>query len=360
MKKTLLFSIFALAALSLTAQSTRSFTAGKANDYGLIYSLPFTEIDITVETEHVATTPGEFYNYARHHLAINDAITSATNTVAVKSVTITTRGVADPNNRWQVTFKSGSTTSMLLDADGRPLAINTDNLPEEEVVTLPVAVPAEPTILQSDAARQAMTQEMIRSTSTTKRAELAAQRIFELREMRSDILSGQADNVPSDGEGMRLVLDNIDKQEQALTAMFAGTTQRWTSVQTFTLRVDTLGLEEEVFARISPVDGILDADNLAGAPLTVTVKTISRGEIPTNEKGEVKTFPKGGVAYTIPGRAEVVISFEGNTIATASVELAQLGITFGLDPSLFSDKKAPMMLLFDPATGSVRDLSPVQ
>lgn len=338
------------------AQTTQRLAASKANEYGLIYSLPATEVDITIEAEHTRRTPGEFYNYARRHLAINDAITTASSSVTVKSVTITPRGVADPENRWLVQFKSGSTPYIMLDSEGAILSVNDADVTAPEAPTLPQAVAAEPTALETAAARQAMTQDMIRSSSTPKRAELAAQRIFELREMRSDILSGQAENPPADGKAMQLVLDNLAGQEAALTAMFAGTEQKWTTVSTVTLRPDTLGLDNEVIARISPTEGLIEPDNLAGAPVTASIEIIERGKLPLNEKGEAKKFPKGGLAYTIPGRARITIGYEGRTIAVAELPIAQLGVTFGLDPTLFTDKKAPATAAFDASTGALLKL----
>lgn len=349
----------AAAVLPAAAQNTQRLTASKANEYGLIYSLPVTDVDITIETEHTVKTPGEFYNYARRHLAITDAITEPSTTVRVKSITFTPRGTADPDNRWLVQFKSGSAPYMVLTEDGRPLAVNAPEGVEPDVPAIPEASPARPTILETDAARHAMTEEMIRSSSTSKRAELAAQRIFELRDMRSDLLSGQSDNPPADGAAMELVLNNLADQEAALTAMFAGTTATHTCVETVTVRPDSLGMTDEVIARVSPFDGILDADNLAGAPVTLTVEILDLGELPVNEKGEVKKFPKGGVAYTIPGIARLSVSYEGNVIAEADIPLAQLGTTFGVDPSLFTDKKAPSKLIFDANTGAILLLGPV-
>ena len=346
--------------LLCAAQTTQKFTASKANEYGLVYSLPLTEIDITVEAEHTERTPGEFYNYARRHLGISDAITEASNTVTVKSVTIAIHGVANPENQWMVQFKSGTPVSMLLNDQGQPLAINSDVTASTETPVLPVANPRQPTVLETEAARQAMTQDMIRSSSISKRAELAAQRIFELRDMRSDLLSGQSDNPPADGQAMKLVLDNLAGQEEALTAMFAGTTSVWTDVETITVRPDSTDISSEVIARISPYEGIIDADNLAGAPLTMAMRILERGQLPVNDKGEAKKFPKGGVAYTIPGTARVTVSYGGNIVGEADVPLAQLGVTFGLDPSLFSNKKSPSMAQFDPATGAVVLIAPAE
>ncbi|MDO4320745.1 MAG: DUF4831 family protein [Bacteroidales bacterium] len=358
----LISTLAAIAATAMlmpaAAQTTQKLTATKANEYGLIYSLPVTELDITIETEHSRRTPGEFYNYSRRHLGLGGAITEPSTTVTVKSVTITPRGVADPDNRWLVQFKSGSTPYMLLTPEGLPLAVNTESVADSNRPALPEPVAPQPTILETDAARQAMTQDMIRSSSTSKRAELAAQRIFELRDTRSDLLSGQADNAPADGQAMQLVLDNLSRQEAALTAMFTGTEQKWTSVETISVRPDSLGLADEVIARISPIDGILTPDNLAGAPVTLSIDIIEQGSLPVNDKGEAKRFPKGGLAYTIPGRARVSVNYDGHTIASTEVSLAQIGVTFGLDPSLFTDKKAPSKLQLDPTTGAVVLLGP--
>ena len=353
--KTILLTAAAaiLAAGAATAQTTQRFTASKASEYGIVYSLPVTELDITIEAELTERRPGEFFNYARRHLGITDAIRSTGRSARIKSVTIPPRGVADPDSRWLAQFKAGTAPYLILDPSGVPLALNTESTATVDTPALPEAKPAGPTILETEAARQAMTQDMIRSSSTSKRAELAAQRIFELRDTRSELLSGQAENPPADGRAMQLVLDNLARQEEALTAMFAGTESTSTVVSTIALRPDSLGLADEVIARLSAVDGILEPDNLAGAPVTVSVDILEQGRLPLNEKGEPKRFPKGGVAYNIPGRALVTVSYDGAEVARAEVSLAQLGVTFGLDPALFTDKKAPSRLQLDPATGAI-------
>lgn len=359
MKKFISISTLMLAfVLTATAQTTQKLNASKANDYGLIYSLPRTVLDITIEAEHTEQTPGEFYNYARLKLGLNDAITKASKTVNIKSVTITPRGVADNNNRWLVQFKAGATPYIILDQNNCPIAVNTDKYTEPQQIVLPVAQAAKPTALESPAASQAVTQEMTLSSSLSKRADLAAQRIFELRENRSDLISGQADNTPPDGKSMQLALDNLTAQEDALTAMFIGTEKKYTTVSTITFEPDSESVSNELFARLSPVDGIVDANNLSGAPIYISLDILNQGELPLNEKGEPKTFPKGGFAYNIPGRAAISLTFEGRQVASQAVDLSQLGVTFGLDPKLFSDKKEPSKLLLDPTTGAITLLGP--
>ena len=135
----LALSMAALMPLSAGAQNTRQFPATRANEYALVYSLPTTAVDITIETEHVHRVPGEFHNYARRHLAITDAITEESTTVSVRSITIATRGIADTSNQWQVQFKNGAGVTMLLTADGRPLTINTEEAAQQWITTSPDA-----------------------------------------------------------------------------------------------------------------------------------------------------------------------------------------------------------------------------
>lgn len=345
--------------MTAAAQNTQKFTASKAGDYALAYTLPRTAVDVTIEAEFTVRTPGEFHNYARRYLNITDAITEPSTQLQVKSVVISTHGEADDDNRWQVQFKAGSTPYMILNETGSMLALNTDEIADEVALELPVAVPAKPTPLEVPAAREAVTQEMTQSSSTSKRAELAAQRIFELREMRSDLISGQADNTPPDGLSLQLALDNLSAQEAALTAMFAGTVKTYTEVCTATVVPDDReDIKGKVIARISLTDGFVDSDDLSGEPVAIDITAREQATLPVNEKGEEKKFPKGGVAYIIPGTADVTVYFRDRTVARNTVEMSQQGVTFGLDPALFTDKKAPSKLQLDPATGAVLLLGP--
>lgn len=357
MKTLMLAGLLAMASVTGFAQTTQKLSAGKINEYGLIYSLPVTVIDVTVEAEKTVETPGEFYKYAGKYLGLTP-ITRQSTSWKLTSAKAVARGVADESERYLVQFKSGSTPYIMVDANGMPLSVNTDKILAVPAVDMPEAVAPKPTILQQPVAREAMTEEMLKSQSTAKRAELAAQRIFELRQTRNEIIAGQAENMPGDGKAMQLALDNLSRQEEALTAMFVGTVQKSSDVQTFSITPDSLGASI-VFARLSVLDGIVDADDLSGDPIEVNIEVVSRGELPVNEKGEVKRFPKGGLAYRVPGVACVSVGSMGRVLYDDDMEVAQYGVVFGLDPGLFTDKKAPAYAVFSPVTGAVREIGTV-
>lgn len=355
--KALAILLTALPAASV-AQTSQRITAGKANEYGLVYTLPQTAFDIYIEAELSRDTPGEFYNYARRHLGITNAVTQEKRSAKVLSVIIVPRGIADQSEQWLAQFKNGTSAFITLSPEGFPLAINAEAPTAARKPAIPAAKPAAPSPLEGQAARQAVTQDMARSSSASKKAELAAQRIFELRETRSDILSGQAENPPADGNAMKLVLDNLAAQEAALTAMFAGVHSSHTVVEKVTFIPDSTDVSGLVIARLSTTDGLVDADNLAGSPITLDFKVLNEGKLPLTEKGEPKTFPKGGVAYRIPGTGEITISYAGQPIDSAEFPVAQLGTVFGINPALFTDKKEPYSLIFDPSTGAAITLEP--
>lgn len=344
--------------VSMAAQTTQKLTATKASEYGIIYSLPTTVVDITIETQTTVKRPGEYYRYAKKYLNADDAISAESQTTVLKSITVNTRGVANDEQQYLMQFKAGSTPFLIVNDEHLPIAINAEETIGSQQVELPKAVAAEPTPLETAAAQQVISGEMAQSQSSAKRAEIAASQLFTLRQTRSELLNGDADQMPPDGKSMELVLNNIQAQEAALLAMFMGTTQTYTSVETITY---TPGeeVENEVLARVSAVDGVVNAENLAGVPIYITLKIVEKGELPINEKGEVKTFPKGGVAYVIPGKVEIKIDCEGKNYYNDQLATAQHGVVFGLDPKMFADKKSPAYLLFNPATGAIKELGAV-
>lgn len=352
----LLLAALSVAPVSLSAQQAQRLSATKANDYGLTYSLPKTMLKVTLEAEVTVRKPGEFYRYAPKYLNVSDPITKESHSVSLKQAIISSYGIQDPEETYSVQFKSGYPVYVALDQAGLPLAINTEEAARTEEITLPEAVKAKPTPLETPAARQVISEEMLQSQSTAKRAELAAQAIFALRQTRSDLISGQADNMPPDGKSLQLMLDNLQAQEEALTAMFLGTTSVSTQVESFIVNPDALVDNDKAripVARLSAVEGIVDREDLSGSPVYLDLSVVSRGEMPVNDKGQTLSFPKNGIPYRIPGEMQATVTYEGETYASRLIPASQLGIVYGLAPNSFTDKKAPIYVIYDSTSGAI-------
>lgn len=351
--KKLLFILAISVAATISAQTTQKLTANKLNEYGLIYNLPVTAVDVTVEAEHTIKTPGEFRLYAKKYLGI-EPIMEPVEEWSVKNVQLSTRGIANQREDYLMQLKNGSNTFIMIADNGCLLSVNNDLAMAPAKPTRPAPVKLQPSILTTPVAAQAVTQDMLQATNVAKKAQLAAAKIYELRQSRNDIISGNADQMPSDGDAMKLVLENLEQQEAVLTAMFTGTVQTGTSVRTYTFVPDSLGTSE-VVARVSVTNGPVSINDLSGMPIYLNIKVDSRGELPKNEKGETKKYPKGALAYCVPGQATFTAVMNGNILASLSTEVAQFGVVFGLDPALFTDKKTPAYAIFDPATGAIRE-----
>lgn len=341
------------ASMPAFAQETQRLTANKHNEYGLIYSLPKTHVNIEVEAVRTVKKAGPYYRYAEKYLGVKNPITEDSQTWAVKDVQMSAFGVPDKDSEWLMKFKAGSSPFVVLDAAGLPLAINTD--PEREVVERKRNQMADKSVLDGTDYSSVFTEDMVASESLMKRAETAAAKIFELRESRNDLVSGNADQMPPDGASLKLMLDELNRQEQTLTAMFVGTTQLETRVVRFDYEPKK-DVDGEVVFRVSDVNGIVDSNDLSGEPVYITVKTTQKGELPVDDKGKEKELPKGAVMYNIPGLATVTLTYDGNVLAREQMEVAQFGVQFGLDPKIFVDKKQPAYVVFHPESGSVKEI----
>lgn len=361
MKKTLSTYLLALAVamgFSAEAQTTQKLTAAKHNEYGLVYSLPKTYLRIEVEAEQIVKKAGPYYNYSKKYLGTTDVITIDSKSWTLKSVKVTSYGVPQKDNEYLMQFKSGATPYMIVSQNGMPLSINT------EAEDLPTYVagkgtPLTASLLENNAYSSALSGEMLVSGSLAKRAEMAANTIYRIRESRTNYAIGEADQMPPDGESLKIVLNELDKQEEALKALFLGTTQTATAVKVFDY-VPVGEIDKEVFLRISDFNGITSKEDLSGEPLYLTIKIITKGEIPLNEKGEKKELPKGAVMYNIPGKAQVSLMYDGEEVFNDMFDIAQFGVEYGLNPALFTDKKKPTFMKFHPATGGIMEIGVTQ
>ena len=339
-----------------TAQQTQKLTAAKHNDYGLVYSLPTTHLRIEVEMEKTIRKAGPYYQYAQRYLSISRPITEDSQSWKLKSVSITPYGVPDEENRYLVKFKGGTGVYMVLSEDGLPLAINRE-VPEENKPKRPAKKKDEPSLTAEDLV-MALPGELLVSESIAKRAQIAAQEIYKIRESRTAFTTGEADQMP-DGEALKLILAQLDEQERALMALFAGRER----TETITKVIDYCPTEEvsrEVLFRVSDAEGLVKSDNLGGDPVYISVEITQQGEMPVDEKGEELKMPKNAVAYNIPGKAMVTLRYNGRNMVKQEVDVSQFGIDYGLDPSIFTSKKLPYSLLFYPETGALKDLKAIQ
>ena len=349
MKKLLTAIVLTLSAPSMAQNILNTFFAGTSE--GVTYHLPDTEICVTVEACCVKQTPGEFYSYAERFLHMKDVISEAGNRWEITGMDCNGKGI--PCKDKLCTIKLNNTANNIrLNEKGILQAINA-TIPEEPATAYKET---RGTATDNKAnASQYMTEEMLTATSTAKMAELTAKEIYAIRESKLAITRGQAENMPSDGAAISLLLQELDKQEMALTEMFTGRTD--TVYHRFTFAIppsEIYDTTKAVLFRFSHKLGVVDKENLAGEPVYYNLRNMRTVEKPaTDETAKKKTAKQAeGISYNIPGRAKVEIYTRTRTFVEKEIAIAQFGMTEILSKTLFNKNKE-VKVLFDTATGGI-------
>ena len=351
MRKILLvFFTFHCSLLTTLAQTAVSTYLPGVTPEGAIYLLPKTGIRIAVQVEKTTYAPGELCKYAERYLRIKDVSPTPSVNYRITDIRQEAYAVADTSKHYAIEFNAKTAaTNVRLSDDGILLGINTDPQPQSKSLSSPHS----PLSTKIDP-RQYMNEEMLAAGSTAKMAELIAQDIYEIRESRNLLVRGQADNMPKDGEQLRLMLNQLDKQDQAMTSLFIGTTEKDTTEHVITVIPDKTS-DQQVLFRFSQKLGLLESDDFAGVPYYYKVedlKTVPPVEV-IDPKKKNKQAP--GVYVNVPGKLRSTISDAKGVISTAEFPAGQFGNVELLSGALFN-KRYTTRLWLNPLSGAVEKI----
>ena len=351
MKRLFLGVAFIICHLSavLAQTAVSAYTPGVTPE-GAVYLLPKTGIKVKVLVEKTTYTPGELCKYAERYLRIKDASPTPSVSYRIIDIRQDAFAVADTSKHYAIEFNAKTVaTNIRLSDDGILLAINAepDKLPEIK----PFIAAPRPVIVNP---RQYMNEETLAAGSTAKMAELIAQDIYEIRESRNLLVRGQADNMPKDGEQLRLMLNQLDKQDLAMTSLFTGTTTKDTTEHIMTIIPDKAS-DRQVLFRFSQKLGVLESDDLAGVPyyyMIEDMKTVPPVEVIDPKK---KNKQAQGIYVNIPGKLRSTISQAQGIVDTAEFPAGQFGNVELLSGALFN-KRYTTRLWVHPLSGAVEKM----
>lgn len=342
MKKKMIWVAGILIATSAYAQTDVSTGIMRGKDYGVTYLLPKTEIEIVVQATKHTYMPGEFCKYADRYLRMNNVSADPNIYWTIDKVQTHVAGVPDKDNVYFVKLKDKTVAPLMeLTEDGIVRSINIP-LNSHTIPATKITAAAQEIIDP----RKFLTEEILMASSRAKMAELVAKEIYNIRESKNALLRGEADNMPQDGAQLKIMLDNLNLQERAMTEMFSGTLKE--EPQTFTIRLTPKEMNNEVAFRFSKRLGIVANDDLAGEPYYISITDLKTPAIP--EEDDKKKVD--GVAYNVPGRAHVILTGNNKKIFDGELPVTQFGTIEYLAPVLFN-KNSTIKVLFDTATGGL-------
>ncbi len=326
--------------------------AVKANDYGVTYSLPKTQLVVDAEVTKVSCKAGPYYPYAEKYLGVENVVTEDEVYYELGKVTLVNRGIPDKENTYIVSFKAGTVAPYVyLTEDGLLCSINAEYEPE----ATNEADDSKRKKKRLSEATSVLSEELLMAGSTAKQAEVAAKQIYRIRESRLNILTGDADNLPPDGEAMKLVIEELEAQEEALTDLFTGIKTRETDHYEVTL-IPEGDLEKEVMFRFSEKLGIVDADDLGGEPIYMNLTATERAPQLDPKEAEKKEKSLKGIVYNVPGKAAIELFSARKTYFKGEAQITEFGTREALAPVMFEDKKAPVKVYFYPETGAIKQI----
>lgn len=346
-----------LLSASLIAQMPIRHNALESNRYGVVYNLPLTQLDFELKISKTTYKRGEYYQFAKQYLSIDNPILEDKVVYNLEGVSVHNIGVPNKHNSYLIEFRSNSAEPFVyLTKDGLICSIN------HEAPMIEQAKPQEEKVetTKSINAQSLLTEEILLAGSRSKQAELIAKQIFALRLSRSDILTGEAENMPPDGQAYQLVIDQINMQEKALLELFAGSTKTEQSTSTVSIIPGLEDIDREVHFRFSEKLGQVDADDLAGEPIYLSlINKTPQPEIVLSERDQRRLEKKfsEGVIYNLPSKAQLIVNFQNKTLLNTEVDVVQYGSQDVLTKQMFDIRKQPVKVEFYPHLGAIKQIT---
>jgi hypothetical protein len=343
MKKTMII----LAAI-LMAGSQLNAQLVLENEAAMVYYMPKNELAITLHYTVVDEEPGIFYQYAKRYLGAKQVITESKRSCVLTHVSTELLTSADTHRAYKITAGQGIKEQLIsLSDDGRLLGYNVAI--EEATESQLFSGKAEAYCIENEVLMPLLEEQFVAS-STAKMAEGAAKLIYRLRETRLNLLAGEVEHVPADGKSMELVLAELEKQEQALVELFVGKKKVSSGSKMLRYKPEEC-VYDAVLCRFSLHSGVVDANDLSGEPLYISVDATQEMVQPLVEENS-KAPALSQLYYNLPGEADVVLKYKGEEWMRAHYQIAQLGVAIPLAKQWFTGKDIPVIRL-NPETGNI-------
>ena len=299
---------------------------------GVVYSLPQTTLEFTVEASRETFHAGPFARYAGKYLGV-EARSEDGATYAISSIKVRTLVEPDLGARHSVmlgsaasqTFLQLTNLGLVAGPEGSCSVEAGWKYPSRSEADFVIrGLPANLTSSQSTLYTQDMgtvrQSAVVEKSDEMKAAEVAA-RIFEIRDNRYKILVGDTDATYS-GEAMKATIDALDKLEADYLTLFTGYSEKSSQTATFEVVPDPSRKNQTYVAfRVSDAGGLVSADDIDGKPVYMEL-------VPEPLSAPLEgslTSKSQGIHYRIPAVCTLTLRDMQGTLLTMRVPVYQLG-----------------------------------
>ena len=331
--------------MTSTNADVRSLS-GNANipEGSIVYGLPLTVFDITIETERTVQRPGPYAAYAEDMLGLKDVIKTDGERWTIRGIAIKTHEELDPSEYYLIDASSIFRTNVLtLKKEGLILDLNPEiynrealhpgNNSRESLIQHVYDLGSDEYFesrndtvyklvnVDTSFIRIPYLVEKKQKLSIDQLAEKAATRLMELRDGKHSILTGEANVFPQNGAA----IDEINKLERDHLELFAGKT--WKEKRNFTYQlIPAKGQSDKPVVicgfseKAGPVSPSGKYDLLLQAEFVPEHKTKPLTVLSTQQKQQPNRL-----YYRVPEVVNVKISFGNEPVSITRKLVYQLG-----------------------------------
>ncbi len=350
-KLSIILASLCLALTSLSAQTEiRRYAITDETDFGIVYRLPKTEIELVLTIKETEYKKGQYQAWAKKYLTQTPKGEDE-KSFSIDNVRCELIGVPDSDKQYLVVFDKHSIAPCLYLAEGNLISsVNAKNQMEAKLR------PAKKQDKEFDEQLPALPRDYAVATTEAKRAEIVANYIYELRETMNDIMLGRAEQMPSDGEAMRLVLERLKKEEARSKKLFLGDTAVRYKELRFHIIPKREGISQDTLCRFSSQWGVVDKDDLTGDVLSLSLDVLE-DHAPLSIEEQEKLEKKEGLIFNLPGTGLLRLELNGQKLLEERLSLTQMGTIQSLNKKMFNLKDdAVTAVYFNLQTGAIEKI----
>ena len=346
MKKNILFGIILAGMLASCASSKNEtaispYSASKpAGQNALVYGLPQTRLYFEVELVKTLIKKGPYAEYANRMLGLQNVPMKDSESWQIKSIRISNKQEVDSKQLYTVSFTSYpqnmdnllrfTKEGLLLDLTIGNIVVNNQgqgksgddfqfmntvvrNTTIEKVDTI-----YKPILTDTSFVRIPVLQRKVVARTAEEQARETAQQIFNIRQSRLDMLTGNTDYHP-EGAALKLVLQSLDTQEEQLLSLFNGAKVESRQIVTYPALPEKTASTNVLF-HFSDRAGIVNQNTAGAKDVWYEIgKAVVPVSITPNQQA------KNTIYYRIPQLVEVSAGVDKNTLVREQITICQFG-----------------------------------
>ncbi|MCD4791638.1 MAG: DUF4831 family protein [Bacteroidales bacterium] len=384
--------IFILSVILISCKS--SFTVVntkdlKLNNEGIIYSLPKTKINISIEITEIHKQKGPFAEFTGLYFNSKNAITVNEIEYQITGISIKPVPFSDPDHFYSLNSGKNTSVNMVnLTPEGFPAGINLSDYQAEKVETeqkgISKSYKKNNQLNYGDFSLKSIREtqydtlykEVIRDSvlikipvirkktvykSSKKQAKEIADILFLLRDDRNALLKGEndGDNFP-DGIALKIMLKELNELEKQYMSMFTGREIKIEKTFEYEVIPENDDLEFNI-TNFSKEYGIIK-DTLY-KPITLklylneTVNNIQNYTDQFINEINLSNKPYKGFIYRIPADISAEIIYDENILFRKNIKISQLGSINIIPSNIFTED---ISIEFYPQNGSLKRISKIK